>query len=341
MTPKVSIIIPVYNVEKYLDRCMDSVLNQSLTDFEIIMVDDGSPDNCPAMCDEYARKDARIKVIHKENGGLGFARNSGLDAATGEYVAFIDSDDYVSLSYIEDLYECAAKNDADAVFSGYCVREMDGSITTYPIPYKNSVRTGEHTKTVLYDMLGSLPGYKYDQYVSMSCWAALYNRQFIEDNELRFYSEKKYISEDIIFNMMFFDKAECVASVDKNEYFYCVNMDSLSSKFIFDRYERNKILYNKEIELLEQYKMTERGKKRAQRTFLGNTRVCLKQICKYEKFTVREKTDKINEICNDELVKMVLSEYPWKKNPIKQRMVSFMMKHKLSFWIYVVCRYFG
>lgn len=93
--PKVSIIVPIYNVEKYLDRCMASLLNQTLEDIEIIMVDDGSPDRCPKMCDEYAKKDSRVKVVHKKNGGLGYARNSGLDVATGEYVAFVDSDDYV------------------------------------------------------------------------------------------------------------------------------------------------------------------------------------------------------------------------------------------------------
>lgn len=96
--PKVSIILPIYNVEKYLDRCMESLLNQTLEDIEIIMVDDGSPDNCPQMCDEYAKKDNRVKVVHKKNAGLGFARNSGLDVAKGEYIAFVDSDDYVGLN---------------------------------------------------------------------------------------------------------------------------------------------------------------------------------------------------------------------------------------------------
>lgn len=90
---KVSIIVPIYNVEKYLCRCMDSLLNQTLKDIEIIMVDDGSPDNCPQMCDEYAKKDSRVKVIHKKNAGLGEARNSGLKIISGKFVAFVDSDD--------------------------------------------------------------------------------------------------------------------------------------------------------------------------------------------------------------------------------------------------------
>ena len=94
MKPFLSIIIPVYNVEKYLHQCVDSVLAQNLDSFEIILVDDGSPDNAGKICDEYAEKDARVKVIHKENGGLSKARNTGIDAAEGEYIIFLDSDDW-------------------------------------------------------------------------------------------------------------------------------------------------------------------------------------------------------------------------------------------------------
>lgn len=114
--PKVSIIVPIYNVEKYLDRCIQSLVNQTLNDIEIILVDDGSPDNCPSMCDEYAQKDNRIKVIHKQNAGLGYARNSGLEIAIGEYIAFVDSDDYVDTSMYETLYKKAITISADAVF---------------------------------------------------------------------------------------------------------------------------------------------------------------------------------------------------------------------------------
>ena len=105
-TPKVSIIVPCYGVEKYLDRCLNSLVSQTLQDIEIILVDDKSPDNVPIMCDEWARKDNRIKVIHKEvNEGLGYARNTGLKYVEGEYVAFVDSDDYVDTDMYRKLYE--------------------------------------------------------------------------------------------------------------------------------------------------------------------------------------------------------------------------------------------
>ena len=112
---KVSIIVPIYNVEKYLDRCMQSLLNQSLNDIEIIMVDDGSPDGCSQMCDEYVKKDPRIKVVHKKNEGLGYARNSGLEVAVGEYVAFVDSDDYVREDMYSLLWQVADKTNAEII----------------------------------------------------------------------------------------------------------------------------------------------------------------------------------------------------------------------------------
>ena len=99
----ISIIVPVYKVEKYLKRCIDSILSQTYTDFELILVDDGSPDNCGAICDEYAQKDGRIIVIHKENGGLSSARNAGLDVAIGDYIGFVDSDDMIGSHYYEAL----------------------------------------------------------------------------------------------------------------------------------------------------------------------------------------------------------------------------------------------
>ena len=108
----ISVIVPVYNVEKYLDRCIDSIVNQTYRNLEIILVDDGSPDNCPKMCDDWAKKDGRIKVIHKENGGLSSARNAGLDICIGEYIHFVDSDDWLELSCIELLLDACVQNGA-------------------------------------------------------------------------------------------------------------------------------------------------------------------------------------------------------------------------------------
>lgn len=117
--PLVSIIVPIYKVEPYLRRCLDSIVNQTYTNLEIILVDDGSPDGCPQICDEYAAKDKRIVVIHKENGGLSDARNAGLDICKGEYVSFVDSDDWVHKKYIEELIKIAIKKNADITIGNH------------------------------------------------------------------------------------------------------------------------------------------------------------------------------------------------------------------------------
>lgn len=118
--PEVSIIVPVYNVEKYLLRCIDSILAQTFENIEILLVDDGSTDSSGAMCDEYAQKDSRIRVIHKKNGGLSDARNAGIDSAAGDYLCFIDSDDFVAPNMIQVLYDLIKKNDADVSVCGIC-----------------------------------------------------------------------------------------------------------------------------------------------------------------------------------------------------------------------------
>lgn len=121
MKPLVSVIVPIYKVEKYLRRAVDSIINQTYDNLEIILVEDGSPDCCGQICDEYAKKDSRVQVIHKQNGGLSDARNAGLDVMTGEYVVFVDSDDYIAPYFISELYRAIMETEADVSFCQYAV----------------------------------------------------------------------------------------------------------------------------------------------------------------------------------------------------------------------------
>ena len=126
-SPQISIIIPIYNVERYLRQCIDSILAQTFTDFELLLIDDGSPDGCPAICDEYAGKDARIRVFHKQNGGVTSARNKGLDNAKGNWIIYIDGDDWIEPTYVEELYNAAINNEADITICGFRFVYEDGS----------------------------------------------------------------------------------------------------------------------------------------------------------------------------------------------------------------------
>ena len=128
--PLLSIIVPVYDVERYLPKCMDSILAQTFTDFELILVDDGSPDNCPALCDAAAAKDARIRVLHQKNGGLSAARNAGLDVARGEWIGFVDSDDYIAPEMYEILYKAVQSTGADLALCDYVKVDETGALCT-------------------------------------------------------------------------------------------------------------------------------------------------------------------------------------------------------------------
>ena len=123
----VSVIVPIYKIERYLHQCIDSILEQTFTDFELLLIDDGSPDGCPTICDEYAKKDTRIRVFHKHNGGLTSARNYGLDNAKGDWIMHIDGDDWIEPTYVEELYNAAIKNNADIAICGLRFAYEDGS----------------------------------------------------------------------------------------------------------------------------------------------------------------------------------------------------------------------
>ena len=178
--PVVSIILAIWNVEPYIHKCLDSILNQTYKELEIILVDDGSPDNCPAICDEYAAKDTRIKVIHKPNGGVSAARQDGLDAATGDYIIFLDPDDYVERDMIKCLVEKAEETGADMVTSNFFFN--DGSVCDCHYDGVEELLK----KTILREMRAGL-------------WNMLVNRHFIVENKLSFVPSWLCHSEDYLF----------------------------------------------------------------------------------------------------------------------------------------------
>lgn len=195
--PKVSIVVPVYKVEKYIDRCIHSLVNQTLDDLEIILVDDGSPDNCPQICDNWVKKDLRIKVIHKENGGLSSARNAGLRIAHGEYIGFVDSDDDVELDMYEKMYHQAKIYNVDFVMCDY-QRILNGNekyIKTLDID--EGFYSKERIIHDIYPQLIMKSSIEYGPLLSV--WHCLYRLDFLCNHHLEFDEEVKW-SEDNIFS---------------------------------------------------------------------------------------------------------------------------------------------
>lgn len=335
--PCVSFIVPIYNVEKYLHRCVDSLTNQTLKNIEIILIDDESPDSCPLICDMAAKKDSRIRVIHKKNQGLGFARNSGLEVATGEYVYFVDSDDYVDVRAADILYVNAKKDNLDICFAGIYSEDEKGNITPNIPKYAGRLfKQPEITSIVLKDMLGSDPVAKIDASVRMSAWQGIYRRAWIEENNLRFPSEREFISEDIIFHLDALPYANKMCYLEECLYFHTIdNPTSLTHKYNSERFNKCSILYLEEKRKIESIYHNKGMVERAQRMYLGNVRVCLKQIVQKSRvegmsFAFKE----IKKIVEDDRIQNVLSMYPYRKNPIKQAIMSYLIRTKKIFLIY-------
>ena len=227
--PKVSVIIPVYNVEKYLERCVESIRNQTLIDIEIILVDDGSPDNCPQICDEFAKKDSRIKVLHKKNGGLSSARNVGLYVATGEYIGYIDSDDYAELDMFEKLYTCARKNEVDFVMADYWRVQSDGVRKKKSLDIRSGLYTKEDINQEIYPIL--IMREEVDYGPLLSVWHCLYKADFIKKNKLFFDEEIKW-SEDCIYSAILGYQAENFYYLkDEYVYNYIQNEGTISTSY--------------------------------------------------------------------------------------------------------------
>ena len=209
----ISVIIPVYKVEKYLKRCVNSVINQTYKNLEIILVDDGSPDNCGKICDEYAKKDNRIKVIHKENGGAASSRNKGLDIATGRYICFVDSDDYVEKGFIERLHALVTDNDADIAQCGYC-ETFDGEAKFVYSDEEISIFCGE-------EMIEKLYSDGEQQIATVVLWTKIYKREIF--NEYRLLEGIMYEDEALMPKLLYSAKKVVVSKDRLYAYFMSQN----------------------------------------------------------------------------------------------------------------------
>ena len=173
---EISVIVPIHNIEPYLPNCIDSILAQSFTNFELILVDNGSPDNCPAICDRYASSDNRIIVIHKENGGLQSARKAGLKKAKAKYIAYVDGDDWVDVFYLDTLYKMAKTNDSDMVIAGH-YREFDGKIETIKPLFTGNFNESEIKSSILPNAIYN--GRFCEHNISTYVWNKLFKRELL------------------------------------------------------------------------------------------------------------------------------------------------------------------
>lgn len=262
--PKVSVVVPIYNVESYLEQCVDSILAQTLINIEVILVDDGSPDRCGEIADAYAQKDFRVKVIHQKNEGLGSARNAGIGNASGEYIGFVDADDWVKPEMFEGLYKAAKENDADIVVGGH-VEQLNGTEHAncwHPLGGHTYSKKSEIKKIRAFLYGRGLDDKNVDPF-PMRVWTSIYRMSMIKDAQLRF---ENIMSEDTIFNLDAYDNANTISFITNNNYCYRIdNYSSITKSFSDETLKKystfigrlkNKALEEKSNDYLERVKRT-------------------------------------------------------------------------------------
>ena len=273
----ISIVVPVYNVEKYLDRCLLSLVNQTYQNIEILLIDDGSLDSSPQKCDEWAKKDQRIKVIHKKNEGLGFARNTGIENATGEFICFCDSDDTIHEDTIQKCVDAVFEYNADIVNFGFNYINSDMKITKVRKPKDYYVY---ESNKIIDEFLPNLMGSNTNEDLGfcMSSCASMYNLELIKKIDWKFVSEREIISEDFYSLLFLYKHVNKVVTLPYAFYSYYYNDNSLTHVFREDRIDKNAYFYIRTQEAIEKLGYNEKIKYSFNFLYLGNCIAAMKQI---------------------------------------------------------------
>jgi len=329
MCPSVSVIVPVYNVESYLPKCVNSLLKQTLKDLEIILVDDGSSDNCGKICDEYREKDKRIKVIHKKNGGPSLARNSGLEKASGEYIAFVDSDDWCEPDMLEKLYKTGCSYKADVVVAGTIIDYANDSYSItkqFARDQYCTTKVGIAKAITIMDEAG----------VFNTCWNKFYRREVIVSNSLVFKQEYT-TGEDLLFNCEYFKHIQSVNLVTAAFYHYVRrDEETLVAKYRKDLYAQVNYFNSVRKELYNYYNMRSEAEQRCYaRTYIEYIFSCIPNIYRKQcDMSVYEKYRFIRELMQDKQHKAYFGLY--QPDSFYGQLFQFLFILKNSFIMYGV-----
>ena len=225
----ISIIVPVYNVEKYLDECIQSIVSQSYTDWECILIDDGSTDNSGLLCDKWAKQDNRIKVIHQENQGVSAARNQGIDNSKGEFITFIDSDDWVESEYLQTLFQPTLKQPTDLIVTGIIQDYSNENSTIYQPNYSLTFELTSSNITHFVELN--------QKYLLYGPTSNLYRSDFVRQYQIRFCNNTSY-GEDLLFNYQYLEHVRTITCVNQSHYHYrIISSGTLSSTFRANQFE--------------------------------------------------------------------------------------------------------
>ena len=326
MEDLISVIVPIYKVEKYIYRCIESIIRQTYKNLEIILVDDGSPDKCGKICDVFAKKDKRVKVIHKKNSGLGFARNSGLNYASGKYVTFIDGDDYIGPTHIEKMHTLIKETCTDTCVAGYTKvysnKQIEHVNVCAGMVFKENIK-----ERILPRMCGS--NANGEDYIEMSVCMVLFSNEIIQQQNLRFVSEREYISEDLVFDFDYYSLSKGVCFSDIIDYYYCDNMESLTTRYRKDRFENQIKLYKLLNDKAKRMDIEKICKGRLQNTVVAIARYSIKLEYKFANDNGMDVANyNVRKICENKILKQIFDEYDNSKIKITSRIINYFIKNE-------------
>ena len=340
MMELISIIVPVYNVENYLHRCIESIQSQSYKNLEIILVDDGSQDQSPWICDYFAEQDQRIKVIHKENGGQGLARNVALDIASGAYVAFIDSDDWISPDHIKNLYEGLKRWEADVAIGSYTAVASDQSRRLCRTSVEEGIYEGQAIRQkLMLPLIGADEKFHSDVQVNASSSMSLYSMKLITEYGIRYLDVRKVVGEDLFFNLDIYFRAQKIVVVDETGYYYFENQSSTSRKYDSNRFTRT-LEFKKMLERrVAFWGLEKEAEMRIERSFLMKIRVLIRLIVLTDDMSRAEKNRAIRDILNNDVVHDSLTCYPIEAYIPAIRVLTKRMRDRKVFSVYYLMQF--
>lgn len=324
---KYSIVVPTYNVEKFIGKCIDSLINQTYKNLEIILVDDGSKDSSGTICDEYAQKDTRIKVIHKVNAGLGMARNTGLENTTGDYIAFIDGDDIIDLRTIEIANSYLSKKKYD-VFNYDASSFFDEKEIIRP---KISNKSFEYLDDDVQNVALPKMIYRLNEANGLngSACTKLYSIKLLREIGFKYVSERKFISEDYYSNLLLYKHVKSIISIPEAFYFYRQNnTTSLTSIFRNDRYDKNCYQYYESIKLAKEYNYNNKVIDNLCFQYFNNMLGTFEGILNCTSLSKKEKKKEIYRIIKDKDFNYIVNQLKLTNEPLYKKILVRSLQHK-------------
>lgn len=329
---KVSIIVPVYKVpEELLKKCINSCLNQTLTDIEIILVDDGSPDCCGRICDDYSNSDSRIKVIHKSNGGLAAARNTGFEAASADWIMFVDGDDWIDPQMCKKMFDVASTKHVDLVMCAF-IRDYG----TTSVPYKfyieeNKIYSGEGVNWLQEQLL------HFNGNIAVA-YCKLINRNFLVENRIEHDPELRQGAEGLEFNLRLFEVVKSAVFINKSFYHYTYNPSSISSLSTED----NNYYILKCFDRINSLILKSKNKDHLFPWFYNRLLYVIISSTisgyfnPYNSYSYKERKERFNTYLQTPLVRKALKENNVSELSRERRLVLFLINHRACLILYIL-----